>query len=175
MSTLGCAALLLAVDAGADVTATTRSTEHFDTLKRSGAASVKFERIYLVNEFEQPIKFDKVLNLIGNNVLLESTHLTRVGGRVLSAGCSDDKEPQAALNPMQIEPGVHISLFSRDLLGSPEMPFSAIPLQDAVQNIESGRWEVEPALVFEYNNVVDAHAILESMMDTTGGKVVVKY
>lgn len=177
MSTLGRAALHLAVDAGAEVTATTRREAQFETLKCWGAASAVFEQSDLGAQFQQPMKFNKVLNLIGNSVLLESTRLTRVGGRVLQAGHLGGQAPEFGLNPMQIEPGVQFSLFVRELLGSPGFPLSAIPLQEIVHKIEAGRWEAKPVFVFEYDEIVAAHTMLESRLHTTasGGKIVVKY
>lgn len=175
MSTIGRAALHLAVDAGAEVTATTRKDVQFETLKCWGAASVVFEQSDLSAQLQQPMKFNKVLNLIGNNVLLESTRLTRVGGRVVQAGHLGGQAPEFGLNPMQIEPGVQFSLFARELLGSPGFPFSAIPLQEIVHKIEAGRWEAKPVFVYEYNDIVAAHTMLESRLHTTGGKIVVKY
>lgn len=177
MSTLGRAALHLAVDAGAEVTATTRKEAQFETLKCWGAASAVFEQSDLGAQLQQPMKFDKVLNLIGNSVLLESTHLTRVGGRVLQAGHLGGQVPEFGLDPMQIEPGVQFNLFVRELLGSPGFPLSAIPLQEIVHKIEAGRWEAKPVFVFEYDDIVAAHTMLESRLHTTasGGKIVVKY
>ncbi len=85
-STIGQAALNLAVDAGAVVTATTRQESRFGWLKQLGAADVKREESELEKQFDAPPRFDKVLNLIGNRVLLESMSLTRPGGRMLQAG-----------------------------------------------------------------------------------------
>jgi NADPH:quinone reductase len=84
-STIGQAALNLAVNAGAIVTAT-RQEERFEMLKMMGAAEVKREQPDLSNQFGKPPQFDKTLNLIGNRVLLESISLTRPGGRMLQAG-----------------------------------------------------------------------------------------
>lgn len=172
-STLGQAALNLAVSAGASVTATTRKDARFPLLKKMGAADTKLERQGLETQFEENPRFDKVLNLIGNSVLLESVALTRPGGRMLQAGWLGGLEPVAEFNPMlQMEPGVHFSLFHSKVLGSADFPLSGVPMQDIVDRIEGGEWEAGPARVFGVKEVREAHALLDS--GAAGGKIVVK-
>ncbi|KAI0518532.1 GroES-like protein [Xylaria bambusicola] len=174
-STLGQAALHLAVDAGAIVTATTRREERFAWLRDIGAAEAVREESGLFKvEGGNSRKFDKTLNLIGNKVLLESIALTRAGGRMLQAGWLGGLEPVRQFNPMvQMESGVHFSLFHSKVLGSPEFPLSGIPLQEIVRKIEQGRWDAKPARVFEYKDIVDAHRALDS--HDVGGKIVIKH
>ena len=173
-STVGQAALNLAVNAGAIVTATTRREERFDMLEKMGAADVKHEQQGLGKLFENPPRFDKTLNLIGNRVLLESVTLTRPGGRMCQAGWLGGLEPVADFNPMvQMESGVHFSLFHSKVLAEPDFPMSRIPLQDIVRKIEDGEWDAKPTYVFEYKDVGNAHRMLDS--HDAGGKIVVKH
>ncbi|OCK74609.1 GroES-like protein [Lepidopterella palustris CBS 459.81] len=173
-STIGQAALNLAVNAGARVTATTRREERFDMLKDMGAAEVVREQSELFKQFDQPSRFDKVLNLIGNSVLLESISLTRPGGRMLQAGWLGGLAPVVDFNPMiQMESGVHFSLFHSKVLGEPGFPLSEVPLQDIVNKIEDGQWDAKPAHVFEYNDIHSAHRMLDS--HNAGGKIVVRH
>ncbi|KAH8882544.1 GroES-like protein [Thozetella sp. PMI_491] len=173
-STVGQAALHLAVDAGAVVTATTRQEDRFGWLKSMGAVDVKREEGGLASQFEQPPKFDKVLNLIGNRVLVESIGLTRPGGRMLQAGWLGGLAPVVDFNPMvEMQSGVHFSLFHSKVLGSPDFPLSGVPLQEIVSKIERGAWDARPALVFDYQDVQSAHRALDS--HATGGKIVVKH
>ncbi|KAI1366342.1 GroES-like protein [Xylaria arbuscula] len=174
-STLGQAALHLAVDAGAVVTATTRREERFAWLRDIRAAeAVREESGLFSSEGGNSRKFDKVLNLIGNRVLLESIALTRAGGRMLQAGWLGGLEPVRGFNPMvQMESGVHFSLFHSKVLGSPEFPLLGIPLQEIVRKIEEGRWDARPARVYEYREIVDAHRALDS--HDVGGKIVMKH
>lgn len=172
-STLGQAALNLAVSAGAAVTATTRQEARFSALKKMGAADTKQESKDLESQFGQSPRFDKVLNLIGNSVLLESIRLTRPGGRMLQAGWLGGLDPVPDFNPMlQMEPGVHFSLFHSKVLGSPDFPLSRIPFQDIVRRIDAGEWEAKPARVFEVGEQKEAHEMLDSQ--AAGGKIVVK-
>ncbi|KAF8850451.1 NAD(P)-binding protein [Acephala macrosclerotiorum] len=85
-SMIGQAALNLAVNAGAKVTATTRRMERFEMLKKMGAVDAVLEQSDLSKVLSVGQRFDKVLNLIGNPVLLESIRLVRPGGRMLQAG-----------------------------------------------------------------------------------------
>lgn len=173
-STIGQAALNLAVNIGAKVTVTTRREERFDSLRKKGATEAKFEKPDLASQFTSPPKFDKVLNLIGNTVLLESISLTRPGGRMLQAGWLGGLAPVKDFNPMiEMEPGVHFSLFHSKVLGTPDFPLSGIPLQEIVEKIENGAWDAKPTKVFEYGDIVEAHKILDS--HDAGGKIVVKH
>lgn len=172
-STIGQAAVHLAVDAGAKVTATTRRKERFDMLKGMGAQAVKTEQKDLVAEFADGFKFDKVLNLVGNGVLLESISLTRAGGRMLQAGWLGGLAPVAEFNPMiQMESGVHFSLFHGKVLGSSEFPMSGIPLQEIIAKIEHKIWDAKPAHIFQRGDIRKAHEMLDSQ--NAGGKIVVK-
>lgn len=95
--------------------------------KESCSAAVLAEQEDLASQLSPETKFDKVLNLVGNKVLLESTSLTRTSGRMLQAGWMGGLAPVADFNPMiSTEPGVH---FSSKVLRSPEFPLSVIPLQ----------------------------------------------
>ncbi|KAM0473668.1 hypothetical protein ACHAPX_008073 [Trichoderma viride] len=173
-STVGQAALNLAVDAGARVTATTRRTERFEEIKARGAVDAKLEHKDLQSEFPSGFKFDKVLNLIGNSVLVESISLARPGGRMLQAGWLGGLAPVVDFNPMvEMEPGVHFSLFHSKVLGTPEFPISNVPIQEIVSKIERGAWDAKPAFVFEYNEIDKAHEMLDS--HNAGGKIVVKH
>ncbi|KAJ3495796.1 hypothetical protein NLG97_g3136 [Lecanicillium saksenae] len=172
-STVGQAALHLAVDLGAKVTATTRRQERFEMVKNMGATDAKIEQKQLQEQFSEGQKFDKVLNLIGNSVLLESIALTKVGGRMLQAGWLGGLAPVVDFNPMiQMESGVHFSLFHSKNLGTPEFPMSAIPLQEIVSKIEKKAWDAAPAHVFDRVDIVRAHELLDS--HNAGGKIVVR-
>lgn len=173
-STLGQAAVKLAVNVGAKVTATTRRKERFDMLKKWGVENVVYEHPDLAKEFPEGKRFDKVLNYIGNTVLLESISLTRAGGRMLQAGWLGGLAPVKDFNPMvEMESGVHFSLFHSKVLGSPEWPLSAIPLQDIVKKIEKGEFESKPTHVYDYKDIQEAHKMLDS--HNAGGKIVVKH
>ncbi|QKX53975.1 uncharacterized protein TRUGW13939_01055 [Talaromyces rugulosus] len=169
----GQAALNLAADAGAKVTATTRRQERRGMLEQMGAADVKLERAELYRQLSGGFKFDKVLNLVGNSVLLESIALVRTGGCMLQAGWLGGLAPLKEFNPMiEMEPGIHFSLFHSKVLGSAEFPMSAVPLQEIVSKIQNGGWNAKPTHVFDHHDIKKAHEVLDS--HEAGGKVVIR-
>ena len=175
-STIGQAALHLSVDLGAIVTVTTRSEDRFEWMRSMGASDVLIEDNTLPERLEGKgiPPFDKVLNLIGNTVLVQSISLTRPGGRMLQAGWLGGLAPVKDFNPMvEMEPGVHFSLFHCKVLGTPGFPISMFPLQEIVQKIERGEWEAKPAKVFGYDEIHEVHRWLDS--HKSGGKLVVKH
>jgi NADPH:quinone reductase-like Zn-dependent oxidoreductase len=170
-STLGQAAVKLGVHAGAKVSGTTRRKERFDLLREMGAVETLIEQPGL--DARCSTEYDKVLNLVGNRALLESINLTKTGGRMLQAGWLGGLEPVEDFNPMlQMKSGVHFSLFHSKVLGTPGFPFSKIPLQSIVQQIEKGEYDAQPTHVFDYAEIHRAHELLDS--GDAGGKMVVK-
>jgi len=171
-STIGQASLNLAVSAGARVTATTRRKERFEMVKSMGAESAILEEEVLAEQFTTA-KFDKTLNLIGNTVLLDSIRLTRTGGRILQAGWLGGLAPVKDFNPMiDMDSGVHFSLFHSKNLGTPDFPMGRIPLQEIAEKVERGAWNAKPAHVFEVKDIVKAHELLDS--HNAGGKIVIR-
>lgn len=165
-STLGTAALKLAADAGAIVTATTRSPSKFALLHSQGAKHTLREEPDM-----HAGPFDKTLNLVGNTVLVESINLTRPGGRMLQAGWLGGLGA-VDFNPMlQLESGVHFSLFHSKTLGGQHFPLLGVPMQEIVHKIERGEIEAAPARVFRVEDIVEAHELLDA--GTAGGKIVV--
>ena len=175
-STIGQGALNLAVYAGADVTATTRNEDRFEWLRSMGAQAVFVESpdLSAALDAEHIQKFDKVLNLIGNSVLVQSIALTRPFGRMLQAGWLGGLAPVHDFNPMvEMEPGVHFSLFHSKVLGGSAFPMSKLPLQEIVDKIQKGAWNAKPVKVFGFEEIHEAHRWLDS--HKSGGKLVVKH
>lgn len=169
-STIGQAAQNLAVDAGAKVTATTRRRNRFEMLRKMGAVDMKLEEGGL--KFDA--KFDKVLNLIGNRVLVETIALARVGGRTQQAGWVGGLAPVVDFSPMvEMESGVHFSLFHGKVLGSLKSPLSGIDFLGIVSKTEKGVFDAKPAHIFEYKDIQKGHEMLDP--HNAGGKIVVKH
>jgi NADPH2:quinone reductase len=139
-----------------------------------GAHSVQQEQDNLDSKYDLQSRFDKTLNLIGNRALLESIRLTRAGGRMLQAGWLGGLAPVVDFNPMiQMESGVHFSLFHSKSLGGLDFPLSKIPFQEIVEKIENGQWDAKPTYVFKYEEIRKVHELLDS--HSAGGKIVVKH
>ena len=93
---------------------------------------------------------------------------------MLQAGWLGGLAPVKDFNPMvQMESGVHFSLFHSKVLGSPEFPLSSIPLQLVAQKIEKGEWDASPKHVFGYDDIHTAHTMLDS--HKAGGNTVIKH
>ena len=170
-SALGQAALNIAADAGVHVIGTTRNRSRFPLLEALGAKRAEVEGVDLSERLPERKRIDAVLDLVGNSTLLDSLALVRRGGRVCQAGFLGGLEP-VSLNPLrQMPSGVHFSFFVSFGFGTPDYPLSAIPLQTIVDRVASGRYKAKPARVFRFEEVGDAHRLMES--NQAGGKMVV--
>ncbi|KAK4156576.1 hypothetical protein C8A00DRAFT_30542 [Chaetomidium leptoderma] len=101
-SAFGRAALNLAVDAGAMVTATTRSEGKFAELCALGAVDAVLEGQGLPERLlgAGGEKFDAVLELVGNSTVVESLTLVRRDGRLCLAGWLGGLDPIKDFNPL---------------------------------------------------------------------------
>jgi NADPH:quinone reductase-like Zn-dependent oxidoreductase len=173
-SALGQAALNVAAHAGALVIATTRSAARTGALEALGANQVLLEGPDLARRVRElrPDGADAVLDLIGNTVVLDSLQAVRRGGRVCEAGWLGGLAPIASFNPMlQMPSGVHFSLFGSFMFGAPAFPLSLVPMQTIVDRVASGAYRARPARVFRFDQIQDAHRLMES--SEANGKIVV--
>ncbi len=173
-SALGQAALNIAAHGDAAVIATTRSRERFAVLEALGARQVLFEDPELSRRVRElrPDGADAVLDLVGNSVVLDSLQAVRRGGRVCEAGWLGGLAPIASFNPMlQMPSGAHFSLFGSFMFGTPAFPLSQVPLQAIVDRVAAGAYRAKPARVFRFDEIQDAHRLMESSQ--ANGKIVV--
>ncbi|MGU7773439.1 zinc-binding alcohol dehydrogenase family protein [Burkholderia sp. MR1-5-21] len=171
-SSLGQAALKLAVNAGARVIATTRNRERFAMLKKLGAERCEIERRDLSKHVADAKRIDAVLDLVGNSVVLDSLAMLRRGGRACLAGWLGGLDPIPDFNPLlQMASGVHLTFFGSFVFGTPGFPLSDVPLQAIAADAAAGRLDVRPVRVFGFDDIHDAHRIMEA--NEAGGKMVV--
>jgi len=174
-SAFGRAALNLAVNAGAVVTATTRSEAKFADLKALGAADAVLEGPGLpgrLRESGKAIKFDRVLELVGNSTLVESLTLLKRDGRLCLAGWLGGLDPIKDFNPLlQMASGVHFSFFGSFVFGTPEFPLSDVPLETIVRAVADGKFGAKPFKVFKFEDIQEAHRYMEN--GWASGKMVV--
>jgi NADPH:quinone reductase-like Zn-dependent oxidoreductase len=172
-SALGQAALNIAVEAGARVTATTRSRERIGKLEALGAERVELEGPELSQRSSGAKRADAVLDLVGNSTILDSLAMVRRGGRVCLAGFLGGLAPIASFNPLlQMPSGVHLSFFGSFLFGTAEFPLADVPLQSIVDRVADGRYQAKPARVFRFEDIREAHRVMES--NQANGKLVVR-
>lgn len=106
-SSLGSAALNLAVNAGAKTIVTTRNRERFKKLQDLGADRAELEGPELSHRIVEAGKIDAVLDLVGNSTILDSLRILRRGGRACLAGWLGGLAPIADFNPLlQMASGV---------------------------------------------------------------------
>jgi NADPH:quinone reductase-like Zn-dependent oxidoreductase len=171
-SSFGQAALNLAVNAGARVIATTRNRDRFSTLKALGATRTELEGPDFSKRLDEAKKIDAVLDLIGNSTILDSLALLRRGGRACLAGFLGGLEPVPDFDPLlQMPSGVHFSFFGSFVFGSPGFPLSDVPLQKIASDIAAGRFKAKPSRVFRFEEVQEAHRLMDS--NQANGKMVV--
>jgi NADPH:quinone reductase-like Zn-dependent oxidoreductase len=175
-SALGQAALNIAVEAGVHVIATTRRPERARTLASLGASRVELDAPDVSRRIRElhPDGVDAVLELVGNSTLLDSLAMVRPRGRVCLAGFLGGGEPIAGFNPLVHMPsGVHLSFFgSAFVTGSAQYPLSDIPFQAIVDRAAAGIYRAKPAKIFRFDEIQEAHRLMES--GHANGKIVVQ-
>ncbi len=173
-SALGQAAINVARALGARVIATTRSEDRAGLLRSLGAADVVIDDGDIAGKVRElvPGGVDRVLDLVGNSVLRDSVLAVRVGGRVCQAGFLGGLGPVEGFLPaFDLPSGVQFSFFGSFEVGTPEFPISAIPFCEIVARVEAGVYQAKPARVFGFEEVAEAHRVMESGL--AGGKLVV--
>jgi NADPH:quinone reductase-like Zn-dependent oxidoreductase len=152
----GQAALKMAVNAGVRVIATTRSLERFAMLEKLGAQRCEIERSDLSKHIPEVKQIDAVLDLVGNSVVLDSLAMLRCGGRSCVAGWLG---------------GLYPTFFGSFVFGTPGFPLSDVPLQEIAADATAGRLDVKPARVFRFDEIREAHRVMEA--NEARGKMVV--
>ena len=170
-SALGQAAVNVAAEQGATVIATTRRPDRAALLERIGAKTVLIDDGRLAGQ--QAGVVDCVFDLVGNRVLRDSLRVVRPRGRVCQLGFLGGLEPVAGFNPIADVPsGVQLSFYgSAFVLGTSEFPLTEIPLTEMIRKAENGLYQAKPARVFGFDDIVEAHRVMESGL--AGGKMTV--
>jgi NADPH:quinone reductase-like Zn-dependent oxidoreductase len=173
-STLGQAAVNVAVGEGATVIATTRKPERAALLRKVGAAEVLIDDGQLASQVRGlGREVDCVLDLVGNSVLRDSLRIVRSRGRVCQLGFLGGLEPVDGFDPITDLPtGVQLSFYgSAFVLGTPGFPLADIPLQQMLDKAANGLYQAKPARVFSFGQIVEAHRTMED--GVAAGKMVV--
>jgi NADPH:quinone reductase len=171
-SSFGQAALNMAVNAGVKVIATTRNRDRFQTLAALGASRAEVEGPDLSKRIAEAKQIDAVLDLVGNSTILDSLAMLRRGGRACLAGFLGGLGPVPDFNPLlQMSSGVHFSFFGSFVFGTPGFPLSDVPLQAIAGDVAAGRYKAKPARVFRFEDIREAHRVMES--NQANGKMVV--
>jgi len=171
-SSFGQAAVKMAVAAGAHVIATARKRERFDMLEALGVARAELESPTLAASIAESKQIDAVLDLVGNSTILDSLDMLRRDGTACLAGWLAGLDPIGDFNPLlRMASGVNWSFFGSFVFGSPGFPLSDVPLQDIAAQVAAGRLEAAPQRIFSFDEIRDAHRVMEA--GEAGGKMVV--
>ncbi|WP_454056566.1 zinc-binding alcohol dehydrogenase family protein [Cupriavidus sp. Marseille-Q8015] len=171
-SSFGLAAVNMAVNAGAKVIATTQKEAQFEKLQALGVMRCEVDRPGLSEHLAETGQIDAVLDLVGNSVVLDSLRIVRRGGKVCLAGWLGGLDPIADFNRLlQMASGVYLTFFGSFVFGSPQFPVSDVPLQSIAADIAAGRYQARPSRVFRFDEVREAHRLMEA--NEANGKMVV--
>ena len=173
-SALGQAAVNIARDLGARVIATTRREDRAVLLRSLGADDVVIDTGEIAGAVHAllPGGADRVLDLVGNSVLRDSLRAAGTAGRVCQAGFLGGLGPVADFLPaFDMPSGVQFSFFGSFEVGTPAYPISAVPFQEIVAKVEAGVYQAKPARVFAFEEIADAHRVMEA--GEAAGKLVV--
>lgn len=171
-SSFGQAALKMAVAAGARVIATARSSSRFPMLEELGASRVELERRDLAANIAEAKRIDAVLDLVGNSTILDSLDMLRRGGTACLAGWLGGLDPIGDFNPLlRMASGVNWNFFGSFVFGTPGFPLSDVPLQRIAGQVADGELDAKPSRVFSFDQIREAHRVMEA--GGAGGKMVV--
>jgi NADPH:quinone reductase len=163
MSSFGQAAIKLAVNDGVRVIATTRSEDRFDILQKLGVERCEIERPDLAAHIADAKRIDAVLDLVGNSVVLDSLAMLRRGGCSCLAGWLGGLDPVHDFNPLlQMASGVYLTFFGSFVFGTPGFPLSDVPLRQLAADASAGRLDVKPVRVFDFEEIREAHRVMEA-------------
>ncbi len=173
-SALGRAAVNIAANAGAHVIAAVRDRARDSSLEALGAQEVHAETTDLSRRVRERHRggIDAVLDIVGNTTVLDSLAMVRRNGGVCLVGFLGGGGPLTLEPVFQIPSGRHLTVFASALVtGTPEFPLSEIPFQTIVERVASGTYKARPARVFRFEQIQEAHRLMES--NQAGGKIVV--
>jgi NADPH:quinone reductase-like Zn-dependent oxidoreductase len=171
-SSLGQAAVKMAVAMGARVIATARKPERCGLLESLGVARVELESLTLAADIAEAKQIDAVLDFVGNSTILDSLDMLRRDGTACLAGWLGGLDPIGDFNPLlRMASGVNWNFFGSFVFGEPGFPLSDVPLQDIADQVAQGRLDATPSRVFSFDQIREAHRVMEA--GEAGGKMVV--
>lgn len=168
-SSIGMAALALAKDTGLYVATTSRSSSKVDLLKEAGADEVWIDDGSLANQIidRGHRLYDRVLELIGTTTLMDSLRCVGSGGIVCMTGILGGQWTLENFEPMgDIPTGVKLTSYSG---GSSDI--SIDQLQRYIELVEEGNLIIQTGPVFKFEELVQAHELMDA--NQAGGKIVV--
>jgi len=168
-TSVGLAAAAIARKHGAIVAATTRNPAREAMLRENGADQVFIDDGTIAKTVREcfPGGVNKVLELVGTTTLADSLQATAQNGAVCMTGMVGDKWSIEDFSPMGVIPtAVNLTTYSG---GTSD--FMRTPLQELLDDIQSGLLPLKIGKTFSLDAIVQAHRTMES--NTAGGKIVI--
>jgi len=168
-TSVGLAAAAIAKNFGAHVSSTTRNPDRIAMLRSSGADEVFQDDGAIAKDVRRayPKGVDKVLELIGTTTLEDSLHCAREGGVVCMTGIVGNKWAFENFAPMEkIPTAVCLTSYAGE-----SADFMSTPLEKLAQQIAAGTLRVQIGRVFQIDQIVEAHRLMEE--NKAGGKIVI--
>jgi NADPH:quinone reductase-like Zn-dependent oxidoreductase len=170
-TSVGLAAAAIAQNHGVEVMGTTRKNdpETCEMMMKSGMKHVIIDHGKIEVEVKKiwPSGADKVLELIGTTTLDDSIEAAKRGGVVCMSGIVGNKWTLDGWNPMEAIPsGTYLTAYSG---GTKD--FLATPLTKLAEQIAGGRLPLQIGRVFQLEQIVEAHELMEA--NGAKGKIVV--
>lgn len=169
-SSVGITAAQLAKNKGCTVFSTTRNMKKADALKRIGVDEIIIDDGEIANKVKAlvPSKIDKVLELVGGNGIRDSLKCVKTGGIVCQTGYLSNQWRIDGFSPLgEIPSGVYLTSYAGENSNLPSKL-----LQEFIDQIENNVLKIKIDKVFSLNQIVEAHAYMES--NKASGKLVVK-
>ncbi|KAI9717695.1 MAG: hypothetical protein M1828_007098 [Chrysothrix sp. TS-e1954] len=168
-TSVGLAAAAIAKNFGCQVSATTRRADRGPMMQASGVDNVFIDDGAVAKQVRQkfPKGVQKVLELVGTTSLEDSLQCAAEGGVVCMTGMVGNKWALDNFSPMgSIPTTVCLTTYAGD-----SEDFIATPLNDLAKQIASGTLRVQVGKVFNIDEIVEAHRMMEE--NKAGGKIVV--
>ncbi len=174
-STVGLASIILAKQMGLTVYATSRSEDKFSILKQYGADFTILDNGEISKKISEITSngISNVIELIGNVTLEDSLACVETNGTLCIAGFLGGLVPLENFMPlMQIPSSVKLTSFgSAFVFGNKDFPYSTIPMQKIISDIENKLIPNILTKTYEFKEIIEAHKLMES--NNVNGKIVV--
>jgi NADPH:quinone reductase-like Zn-dependent oxidoreductase len=167
-TSIGLAAAAIASKRGVTVYSTTRNPASEALLRSTGASDVFIDDGTIAGDLKSRLGegVDKVLEMIGTTTLEDSLRCAKPSGAVCMTGIVGNSWSLDQFAPMDFIPsGVYLTIYDGD-----DRDFMAMPLQELVDEIANRTFPLKIGRVFELNEIVEAHRLMES--NNAGGKIV---
>lgn len=168
-SSVGLAAVSVAMDLGATVIATTRQPDRVEALKAHGVDHVVLDTGRVVDDVRRivPAGVHAALELVGTPTLPDTLRSTRVHGTVCFTGMLSNQWVVPDFYPIEYLPrGVRLTAYGG---GSADLPGRV--LQSYLDGLATGSVTLGPTQVHQFNEIRSAHSDMEH--NRTFGKHVV--